>query len=455
MKRMNTTSSVYLENEYKSFSMYTLNSRAIVHASDGLKAAGRRNLWTARDGRKCKTATLAGETMKLHPHALSSGTINTLAAPYGNNIPLFTGYGAFGTLLHPTEFGADRYTSVEVSQFTKDVVFADIEIVPMTDNYDQTLQEPVHFLPLVPVALINPSEGTAVGFAANILPRALDDIIEAQIKHLRTPNKKIDPIFPYFTPTQQQATHWEESDVTGRIAYYFTGEYEKVNATTLRITGLPYGQDHQAVIKKLTLLEEAGHVTEFTDGSRDTYNIEVKFKKGVLSKWDEDTLLKRIGLTSKHTENLNVVNFSGNTVWATDPITLIREFTDWRLTWYVQRYERLLRLVEAELQRYYDIKLAIDNDAGTMSKKAKTRAALKEWLEQIGVVNLDYIADLPVYRFTVEEYKKNESRIKDAEDRRADYQRLLASEDDRKTVFISELTQVLKDYKTGKYTTKF
>ena len=161
-------SSLYIEKERKDYSLYVMQSRAIPAVTDGLKAAGRRTLWIARNVGKTKTATLAGATLPIHPHATPESAINTLAAPYGNNIPLFKGYGAFGTMLDPTAYGAARYTSVATSKFTDDVMFKDIEIIPMMPNYDDTLEEPVRFLPLVPVALLNPAEGIAVGFATNI-----------------------------------------------------------------------------------------------------------------------------------------------------------------------------------------------------------------------------------------------------------------------------------------------
>ena len=160
-------SSNYINDQRKEYSLYVLQMRAIPHAADGLKAAARRVLWTAKNGSKFKSATLSGATMPIHPHAAPESTINTLAAPYGNNVPLLKGDGAFGTLLNPTAYGASRYTSVSLSAFTKDVLFRDIEIIPLVDNYDETQREPKHFLPLVPVVLMNPQEGIAV-----VLPQA-------------------------------------------------------------------------------------------------------------------------------------------------------------------------------------------------------------------------------------------------------------------------------------------
>ncbi|PJF38261.1 MAG: hypothetical protein CUN55_17910, partial [Phototrophicales bacterium] len=146
--------SKYIEELYYDYSYYVLHNRAIPHAKDGLKSATRRVLWMARDGKKYKTATLAGSTMDIHPHAAPEGAINTAAAPYANNVPLFDAYGSMGTLLNPTAYGAARYTSVAVSNFTKDVIFRDIDILEQQETYDGTKMEPVTFYPLLPIALI-------------------------------------------------------------------------------------------------------------------------------------------------------------------------------------------------------------------------------------------------------------------------------------------------------------
>lgn len=441
-------SSDYILNERRAYSLYVMQSRAIPASTDGLKAGGRRALWTARDGKKYKTATLAGATMPIHPHAECSSSINTLAAPYGNNIPLFKGDGAFGTLINPTAYGASRYTSVSTSAFTNDVLFKDIEIVPMMENYDSTLEEPVHFLPLVPTVLLNPSEGIAVGFATNILPRSLDDLIDAQIAYLKKGKVPTD-ITPKFSPIDAVAHSREETE--RGVAYYFNGRCEAKDTSTLVITSLPYGQTHEKVVSKLDDLIEKGIVTDFTDRSKDKINIEVKFKRGYLKAVEETDLLKMLGLTIRHIENLNVLDFTGQVIWSTNPSDLITAFTDWRLTWYVNRYERLRDLLQIDLQRYYDIRTAIENNVGGVARKIQSRSELKELLQELGIISLDYIADLPVYRFTEEERIKNEKRIEEAEAQMREYQELLASEDKRRQVYVSELQEVLTNYKKGNY----
>jgi DNA topoisomerase-2 len=448
---MKPQSSKYVENERREYSLYVMTNRAIPSITDGLKAAGRRVLWTAKDGKKYKSATLAGATMPIHPHSSPEGAIDTLAAPYGNNIPLFKGDGAFGTLLNPTSYGASRYTSVSVSEFTKDVMFRDIEIVPMMENYDGTLMEPVHFLPLVPVVLLNPSEGIAVGFATNILPRSLEDIIVAQLTFLKKGKKYISTPVPTFTPTDARAVLYEETEKG--TAYYFHGKYDQLDATTIKITQLPYGQSHEKVIDKIEELKEKDIVVDYEDNSKDTISITIKFKKGVLRDMTEEDVLKSLGLISKQFENLNVLDFSHKRIVNLTASDLIANFTEWRLTWYHNRYQRLKDLLQEELQKYLDIRTAIKHQVNNIARKTQSRAELKDFLKEIKIINIDYIADLPIYRFTEEERIKNEQRIKEATEKMEYYDMLLSNEEERKKIYILELEEVLKKYTKGNYNT--
>ena len=443
--------SLYINEQRREYSLYVLQSRAIPHAADGMKAAARRVLWTAKDKSKHKCATLAGATMPIHPHASPEGTINTMAAPYGNNIPILGADGTFGTILAPTAYGASRYTSVIVPKFTKDVMFRDIEIVPVQENYDGTLLEPKHFLPLVPTVLLNPQEGIAVGFATNILPRDLASIIKSQIEYLEKGKVKSEPL-PAFLPTDQFAYDWKEDERTGNTRYMFKGTINKTGATTLDVTGLPYGVLHEKYLDRLhKMADDTGEIQSIVDSSRNYVKISLKFKKGVLSKMDDDKLLTYLGLVNGVVENMNIISFDGESVWATSYTEVVEKFTEWRLGWYVARYERLKRNLEIDIQRYKDVLRAINKNVGGIAKKIGSRSELKEFLEAIGVVYVDYIADLPVYRFTEEERKKVELKLKDALVLLKEYNALLKSKDKRTDVYLEELKEILVAYRKGAY----
>ena len=444
--------SEYINEQRREYSLYVLQNRAIPHAADGIKAAARRVLWIARDGSKHKCATLAGATMPLHPHAAPEGAINTMAGPYGNNIPLLKGDGAFGTILAPTSYGASRYTSVSVSKFTKDVVFKDIEIVPVQENYDGTLLEPKHFLPLVPIVLLNPQEGIAVGFASNILPRDLISIIKSQIQYLERGAVTNEPL-PAFIPTDQFAHDWKQDDRTGNIKYEFRGTFKKTSATTITITGLPYGTLSDKYLDKLHKLLESGDIQKIVDDSRDNIKILLKFKKGILSKMDDEKLLSYLSLINNVSENMNIIGFDGESVWTTNYTEVVEKFTEWRLGWYVARYERLKHNLEVDIQRYKDVLQAISKNVGGIAKRIGSRSELKEFLKEIGIVHIDYIADLPIYRFTEEEKKKVELKLADANILLKEYKALLRSKDKRTNVYLEELKEILASYRKGIYST--
>lgn len=435
-------SSQYIQDQRREFSLYTLQSRAIPHLADGLKVAHRRVLWTARDGSHFKTATLAGLTMSIHPHSAPEDSINTITAPYSNNVPLFDGDGAFGTYLIPDAYGAGRYTAVSTSKFTNEVIFRDIEIVPMINNYDDTTTEPKHFLPLVPVCLLNPMSGIAVGFACNILPRSLKDIITAQINYLK--GKKLpDVIYPILHPCNQQALDFQVDPVSNNIKWTFIGKFSRTKKNEILVTDLPYGVKYTKFIDHLEKLKEIGRILSYDDNSKEKVNITIRVSKSVFEEYSDADFTQVLKLVNSETENLNVIDFDSNTVVQTNFKDAITRFTEWRLQWYVNRYERLLQLLQIDIQRYKDIISAIKHNIGSIAKKIESRAELIEYLEAINIVHVDYIASLPVYRFTMDEKRKVEERLEKALETEAHYQMLLSNEDARRDVYIQELQDVM------------
>jgi DNA gyrase/topoisomerase IV subunit A len=441
-------SSEYINKSRRDYSLYVLQMRAIPSLADGLKAGGRRIVWTAKDGKMYKSASLAGATMPLHPHASPEGAINTLAAPYGNNIPLLAGKGAFGTLLRPTAYGASRYTSVKISKFTQDVMLKDLELVPLVENYDGSLEEPKHFRPLVPVSLLNPAQGIAIGFATNILPRALEDIIETQILFLKGRKRGIPDVIPYFTPTDNGAEELEEMD-NGNVAYYFYGKYKDKNTSTVIVTSLPYGLSHEKFIDHLDSLKDGDVIIDYEDRSKDVYEIEVKFKRG-----KKDDVVKQLKLMSREIENLTLIDFDGTSVISVTPVEAIKLFTEWRLKWYLKRYQRLHDELEVQIQKYKDILTAIGKNVGSKARTIGSRADLIKYLKSIKIIHTDYISGFPVYRFTKEEKAKVQAKLKDAQTLLKQYKKLIRSENERKKVYINELREVAKAHGKGEYTPK-
>lgn len=442
--------SQYINDSRRNYSLYVLQSRAIPSVVDGLKAGARRILWVAKDGEKYKSTTLAGKAMPLHPHGETSlqGAINTLAAPYGNNLPLLEGHGAFGTLLNPTAYGASRYTSVKLSKFANDVLLTDVELVPMVENYDGTILEPKYFIPLVPLILLNPTQGIAVGFATNILPRNLNEIIEAQIQVLQNEDIAVD-LTPDFEPIASKSLPVED----GSNVYLFQGTVKILNKTTVKVTTLPYGLSHEKFINHLEKLIEKERIIGYEDNSNNAYDIDVTFKRGLLTGLGEREVISILGLKNKETENLTFIDFNNETVTNAPARDVVEDFTIWRLQWYVKRYERLKELIEVDIQKYTDFICAVKNNIGELMQDCATKSQLIEELERLGIVHSEWIATMPIYRFTSSERGKMIEKREEALKTLERYQTLLNDESERRTVYISELRKIQKRYSDGYYST--
>lgn len=368
--------------------------------------------------------------------------INQMSGPYCNNIPFFDGHGAFGTRINPTAFGSPRYVAAKISTFSKDVIFKDWEIVKMKPSYDETDEEPEMLYPLVPVLLLNGIQGIATGYSTLILPRDLKDLVDQQIKVLQG-KEPINPL-PYSKPINNAAIR--HADFPNK--YQFLGECEVVNTSTARITKLPFGMTHSKIVESLAKMVDKSQIVDYTDKSKTEIDIVVNFKRAALKNKTGEFAARKLGLTAGVTERIIVLDpeTSQSVVEYNDAAKFIKDYTEWRLTFYPKRYERLIQLNLNEISRLNDIILAIDNDLGGQAKKIKNKADLVSFIKNIGVNDVDYISSLPVYRFTIEEYDKAKNRIAELEDQNRDYQDIIDDVERQKTIYISELRDVKKKY---------
>lgn len=434
----------YLESEHRNFALYTISSRAIPYFN-GMKPVQQRCLWQLRNTTKFeKIAKMTGQVMSIHPHGDSSisEAINQMSGPYCNNIAYFDGHGALGTRINPTAFGSPRYVSAKISSFAKEVIFKDWEIVPLKPSYDETDEEPTMLLPLVPLLLMNGIQGIATGYSTAILPRDLKDIIDEQIKVLKG-QKPINPL-PYSKPIDNLAIR---DDDNGN-KYTFLGECEVIDTSTAKITKLPFGMTHARVVESLAKMVEKGLIVDYVDKSKADINITVSFKRAALKNKNGEYVARKLKLSVSMTERIIVLDFetSQKVVEYNDAALFIKDYTNWRLSFFPTRFSRFIQLNLNEMSRLNDIIIAIDNDLGGQAKKIQNKADLVTFIKSINIVDVDYISSLPVYRFTREEYNKALNRIEELKKQNEYYQSIIDDIDKQKLIYIDELKQVKKDY---------
>lgn len=448
-KKQIPSSSDYIKDTSREYSIYVCSSRAIPNVTDGLKDSQRKALWLIRSkNEKIKTVSLAGEMISsglyVHGDASASDSISKLAAPFINNIPLMEGIGAFGTRVAPVEgIGAPRYTYVKRAKSADMMLFKDLDIVPLTDNYDGSVKEPEHFLPLIPLVLLNGVQGIAVGWSTNILPRNLKKLIAAtqQVLEGKEP-KGLEPSYDYLNCTVGciNTNVWE-----------FSGRADVVNTSTVNITELPPGMSLDSFRKRLVKMEEEDKIVNFIDDSTKVIDIKVTFKRGELKGWTEADAIEFFKLRQKETERIVVLDWNGSSIRQYDnPATLVKEFVEWRLGWYVKRYQKMLDDDSYELKYWQGVKACFDGKLPERFTKKLNKADLEADVSQvtskIGLddYQIDKIVSLPAYRWVAEYLDTVKENITRLTANIKEYKAILKSPDRIKEIYSSELDALKK-----------
>ncbi|MDQ7724147.1 DNA topoisomerase IV subunit A [Bacillus halotolerans] len=185
------------------YSKYIIQDRALPDARDGLKPVQRRILYAMHtDGNTFdknfrKAAKTVGNVIgNYHPHGDSSvyeamvrmsqdwKVRNVLIEMHGNNGSIDGDPPA-----------AMRYTEAKLSsiasELLRDIDKNTVEFVP---NFDDTSKEPVVLPAMFPNLLVNGSTGISAGYATDIPPHHLGEVIDAVIKRIQMPSCSVDDL---------------------------------------------------------------------------------------------------------------------------------------------------------------------------------------------------------------------------------------------------------------------
>ncbi|HIW33150.1 MAG TPA: DNA topoisomerase IV subunit A, partial [Candidatus Paenibacillus intestinavium] len=178
------------------YSKYIIQDRAIPDVRDGLKPVQRRILYAMYDSGNTpdkpyrKSAKTVGDVMgNYHPHGDSSiydGMVR-MAQPWKMGYTLVDGHGNWGSQ-DDDPAAAMRYTEARLSKIAMELL-RDIEkrTVLFKDNFDNTNKEPVVLPSRYPNLLANGASGISAGFATEIPPHHLGEIIDASIAYMNNP----------------------------------------------------------------------------------------------------------------------------------------------------------------------------------------------------------------------------------------------------------------------------
>lgn len=438
----------FIKDTSREYSIYVCQSRGIPSVSDGLKDAQRKALFVMKTiNEKIKTVSLAGklisENIYLHGDAAAADTISLMAAPYCNNVPLLSGIGAFGTRIGPTDWGAPRYTYVKKNSHTESLIYQDYDIIPLKENYDGSVLEPKHFLPLIPLVLLNGVSGIAVGWSTEILPRGLTALIDATLAAIDG-KKKLPDILPCYEYLQTQVRG------LGDNAYEFTGKVI-IDGSTVIVTELPPDLSPEKFKARLNKMEDEEQIQTYIDRSTKDIKFEVRFKRGTINGWTESKAIEFLKLKSKTTERLVVLDWDGNNIKQYENAeTLIREFVEWRLGFYTVRYQKMINDANRLLNWNLALKACYDNGLPGFLPKAENRAEIIEKIIAFTTkIDLDdgqrdRIAALPSYRWAKDAHDEVLNNIDELRQTISSYESILSDPAKLRAIYRQEVAALKK-----------
>ena len=328
------------------YSKYIIQERALPDVRDGLKPVQRRILYAmyssgnTYDRNFRKSAKTVGDVIgQYHPHGDSSvyDAMVRLSQEWKLRHVLIEMQGNNGSIDNDPA-AAMRYTEAKLSRISEELL-RDInkETVPFMPNYDDTTMEPMVLPARLPHLLINGSTGISAGYATDIPPHNLAEVIQATLKYIDNPDITVSQLMKYIKGPDFP-TGGIIQGIDGIKKAYETGKGKiivrsKVELEELRngrkeliVTEVPYEVNKSSLVKKMDelradkKLEGIVEVRDETD--RTGLRIAIELKKDVNSEAVANFLYKNTDLQVAY--NFNMVAISDGR-----PILMgIRQFID-------------------------------------------------------------------------------------------------------------------------------
>ncbi|WP_341488274.1 DNA topoisomerase (ATP-hydrolyzing) [Mesomycoplasma ovipneumoniae] len=278
-----------LAEKFTRYSKYIIQNRAIPDVRDGLKPVQRRILYSMWQlGLKNtknykKSARVVGDVIgKFHPHGDSSiyDALVRLSQEWKINIPLVEMHGNKGSIDDDPP-AAMRYTEVRLAQISEHLLeLLSKNVVNFYPNFDDSEKEPTVLPAIFPNLLINGAIGIASGFATEIPPHNLVEVIQAVILMIKNPlitNSQISkvilgPDFPTGGIVYGKAGILDAFE-TGKGKIQISSSYkisEKNKQKVIEISSIPFGISKANLIQQIDTIrfeEKISGIKEVIDQS--------------------------------------------------------------------------------------------------------------------------------------------------------------------------------------------
>ena len=305
------------------YSKYIIQDRAIPDVRDGLKPVQRRILFSMYKERNTydkpykKSARAVGDVMgKYHPHGDSSiyDAIVRMSQDFKMREPFVDMQGNNGSI-DGDSAAASRYTEARLSKISNEMLRdIDKETVNFAPNYDDTLMEPTVLPSRFPNLLVNGTTGISAGYATNIPPHNLSEVIDATVYRIDNPNCRLETLLN-FVKGPDFPTGGEALGIDGIRQAYETGRGKifirsklSVEKNKIIITEIPYEVNKQLLVKKIDEIridKKIDGIVEVRDESdKDGLQITIDLKRDANSKNILNYLYKNTELQISYNYNM-------------------------------------------------------------------------------------------------------------------------------------------------------
>lgn len=403
------------------------NVRKIASLVDGLKNSSRKVVYTALKKNithskvQNVSSTVSIETQYIHGSL--DGVVVSLCKDYvgSNQLPLLKGFGNFGSRDNH-EASASRYISCGVQPYLDGIFIKDELVEPQMFEGDEI--EPKFLLPVIPLLLVNGSNGLSTGYKQTILPRKLSDVIKITIETIKDRSKavKIDELTPYIKGYNGTIEKVDNS-------YVIKGVYE-VKGNTINISELPYNIETLKYINLLDSLVDSGDILSYEDKSNDNICFTVVVDKVT------DKIIKKLKLEERVSETLTAVDENNNVLSFDKLSQILTKYVDIRLGYVEQRRLKKINDIILLLEITKSILKFIN---ANVDLRHKTDQQVLEIFENLNLVkhdNYKYILNLRVSDFSKQQqYEQKIDKLTE----QLEYYKNLTSED----LWISEIRDVV------------
>jgi DNA topoisomerase-2 len=407
--------SQFVNHELINFSIADLE-RSIPNLMDGFKPSQRkviygcikRNLYS-----EIKVAQLSGyiseHTSYHHGEVSLQGTIVNMAQDFvgSNNMNILQPIGQFGTRLQGgKDAGSPRYIFTQLQNIVK-VLFNEHDnlLLDYLEDDGMTI-EPKYYIPIIPMILVNGSEGIGTGYSTNIPCYNPKDII-SNLKLLIESDGECEmkEMVPWYRGFK--GTIVKESD----HKYISTGVWKRINKTTIEVTELPIGKWTQTYKEYLESLIEENEIIDYKNNCDDAIvNFKVMMQVNVLDELiEKNEIVKKLKLTSSiNTSNMHVFDETCQIRKISCPEEIIYRFYKVRKQHFSKRKKYLIEKLNSELvlldSKVKFIKYVISEKIVVFNKKKNDVLAQIEKVGDLVKVNdsWDYLLEMKLWTFTQE-----------------------------------------------------